>query len=136
MEDPDFFVLYNIFARTKNRQTSTKNPKMKRKRCQGRRACTAGFLPRDPGKVYQASRGVLPWTPPGNATGYFWRTSKIQFFYDFSIWLKTNTNQQQSKSEAKSIPREAKVQEWFGESRLWEGLPDLEGGVFLSLVPA
>jgi hypothetical protein len=53
---------------------------------------------------------------------------------DFSIDPKTNKNQQQSKSEAKAIPREAKVQEWFGESGPGEGLLDLKGVVILSMV--
>mgnify|MGYP006140783583 CR=1 FL=1 len=55
---------------------------------------------------------------------------------DFSICPKTNTNQQQSKSEAKAIPREAKVQEWFGESGPGEGLPDLKVVVVLSMFSA
>jgi hypothetical protein len=55
---------------------------------------------------------------------------------DFSICPKTNTNQQQSKSEAKAIPREATMQEWFGESGPGEGVPDLKGGVFLSMCSA
>jgi hypothetical protein len=48
---------------------------------------------------------------------------------DLSICPKTNTNQQQSKSEAKAIPREAKVQKWWGESRPGEGLLNLKGVV-------
>ena len=68
MEDLDFFVLYNIFDRSKNRQTSATNPKMKQKRCQGRRACTAGGTTRDPGKVHRALRGV---PPPGTSQGKF-----------------------------------------------------------------
>ena len=58
MEDLELFVLYNIFDRSKIRQKITKTTKMKRKRCQGRRTCTAGFLPRYPGKVYRVLRGV------------------------------------------------------------------------------
>ena len=42
-------------------------PKIKRKRCQGRRACTARGTKLDPGKVYGALRGV----PPGTSRGSF-----------------------------------------------------------------
>jgi hypothetical protein len=73
---------------------------------------------------------------PPEATGGFWRTSNIWFLNDFSICPKTNKNQQQSKSEAKAIPREAKVQKWFGESGPGEGLLDLKGVVVLSMFSA
>ena len=75
--------------------------------------------------------GFLGCPPKGQ--DFCWRTSSIWFWDDFSIWPKTKTNQQQSKSEAKAIPREAKVQEWFAESVPGEGLPDLKGFVFYQL---
>jgi hypothetical protein len=91
--------------------------------------------PPDPrGEVYLPPYPALE-TPP-EATGGFWRTSNIWFLNDFSICPQTNKNQQQSKSEAKAIPGEAKVQKWFGESQPGEGLLDLKRVVVLSMFSA
>ena len=68
-----------------------------------------------------------------NATGGLWRTSNLSVLNDFSIWPKTNTNQQQPKSEAKAITRKEKVQEWFGESAgLGKAYRTLKGLFFIN----
>ena len=86
-----------------------------------------------PGEGLPGLKGGDCLGKPPEATGGFWRTSNIWFLNDFSICPKTNKNQQQSKSEAKEIPREAKVQKWFGESGPGEGLLNLKGVVVLSM---
>ena len=64
-KDLEFFVFYDFGNRSKNEQKSLKDRKMKRKRCQGGRARTSDTWRHNPGKVYRALRGGLPWkTPP------------------------------------------------------------------------
>ena len=109
LEDLEFSVFYNFFGRSKNQQKSVKNRKMKRKRCQGRRARTAGALRGTPGKVYRALRGGLPWKTPPKRLEVFGGPRMICFCMTFRSIPKPIAISNKSKSEAKAIPREARA---------------------------
>ena len=110
LEDLEFSVFYNFFGRSKNQQKSVKNRKMKRKRCQGRRARTAAAWRANPGKVYRALRGGPPWKKNPKRREVFGGPWIFYFWMTFRSIPKPTKISNQSKNEAKAIPREAQSQ--------------------------
>ena len=116
MEDLAFFVLYNIFEGSKKRQKPATNPRMNQKRCQGRRACTAGGTTR-PGEGLPGLKGGTPpatsqecflgLVPPRNL---FFPMPNFAFIFDGilatvllpkapTLEPKTNQNASQNRSQ-------------------------------------